>query len=89
MEPYQYEPFVSDDIEDSDGEDLPSSNDEFKHRLGNNEWLAIMKNGLCACAALHVVNIALYPQIIVGVLVAIVHQWLLLAKVYVVTRLNL
>ena len=40
---------------------LVGSDDEFKHRLGNNEWLEIKKDSVCACATVHLVNIALLP----------------------------
>ena len=49
---------VVDNVEDP--ANLSGSDDEFKHRLGNNEWLEIKKDSLCACATVHLVNIALY-----------------------------
>lgn len=33
---------------------LSGSDDEFKHRLGNNEWLEVKQGGLCACAMVHI-----------------------------------
>jgi hypothetical protein len=49
---------VVDDVEDP--ANLLGLDDEFKHQLGNNEWLVIKKDSLCVCAMVHLVSIALY-----------------------------